>query len=133
MTEDRLPEAELEVLACLWQRGEATAREVREAIEPYRPLAHASVLTLLGRLESKGLIARRKADTGKAFVYRPTKKPDPTYRRLMADTLERVFGGNGIAMVASLFAAKAPTAEELTELENLLDDLKRRQKRRRGK
>ncbi len=126
MTDERLPDAELEVLACLWLKGEITARQIRDAIEPYRPLAHASVLTLLGRLQTKGLISRRKGNVGKAFVYRATKKPDPTYRQLTGDVLQRIFGGNGVAMVASLFQAKTPTQDEISELEQLLADLKRK-------
>ena len=27
---ENLPDAELEVMACLWQRGDATARQIRE-------------------------------------------------------------------------------------------------------
>lgn len=131
MSAERLPDAELEILACLWLRGESTAREVREAIAEYRPLAHASVMTLLGRLEERGLIARRKGDIGRAFLYRATKKPDPTYRRLLQNVLHRVFGGNGVAMVTSLFEAQPPTTEQISELEKLLQDLKRRENKRR--
>lgn len=130
MRDDRLPDAELEVLACLWRAGEATAREIREAMEPYRPLAHASVMTLLGRLESKGYLKRRKAAVGKSFLYKPTRKPDKTMRGVMRDVLERVFAGDGVAMVTSLFEASPPSAEEIAELQRLLDELKDGRKRR---
>ncbi len=43
-----------------------------------RPLAHASVCTLLNRLEAKGLVRREKGPVGKAFVYRPSDKPAGT-------------------------------------------------------
>ena len=51
-----LPEAELEVLACLWNAGTLTAAEIREQLSSYRPMAHGSVLTLLNRLSEKNLV-----------------------------------------------------------------------------
>ena len=74
-TDDALPDAELEVLACLWQKGEATARDVREAMASYRPLTHSAVSTLLARLQEKGLVGRRKGPVGKAFLFRATDRP----------------------------------------------------------
>ena len=73
LSERKIPEAELDVLACLQRSGEATAREIGAALRGYRPMAHGSVVTLLKRLEAKSLVTKRKADAGKAFVYRPTR------------------------------------------------------------
>lgn len=126
----RLPDAELDVLACLWRRGTATAREIRETLEDYRPMAHGSVVTLLGRLQDKGLVTREKAPVGKAFVYEPTRRPAPTYRRVVGDMLQRIFGGNSVALVASLFETQPPTQREIQDLQDLLDELKRTTGRR---
>ncbi len=123
-TGENLPDAELEVLACLWQRGEATARELRELMASYRPMAHGSMATLLKRLEGKGFISKQKGATGKAFVYAPARGPKQTYRRIMKNLHQRVFGGSGVAMVTSLFESRPPTREELEELQKLLDRLR---------
>lgn len=125
MTPEPLPDAELDVLCCLWQHGESTARAVREGLEATRPLAHASVMTLLGRLEEKGYVRRRKGPIGKAFLYRAAHRPGGTQRRLVKDLVRRVFGGSGVALVASLFQSQAPTRAEVEELQKLLDDLKK--------
>jgi predicted transcriptional regulator len=126
---DRLPDAELDVLACLWRRGEATASEVREMMRRYRPMAHGSVATLLSRLLAKGLVAREKASVGKAFVYQPTRQARSGYRRVVRDVVDRVFGGNSVALVASLFETRPPDAEEVHELQKLLDGLRTKQGR----
>ncbi len=128
MADERLPDAELDVMACLWQLREATARELREAMTGYRPMAHTSMVTLLGRLEAKGLVKRAKGPVGKAFVYVPTRRPGQTYRRVIADVLQRIFGGNGPALVASLFETQPPTPAELVELQKLLDGLRTKNK-----
>lgn len=126
MSEARLPDAELEVMACLWQLRAATARQLREAMTGYRPMAHASMVTLLTRLEGKGMVRRAKGPVGKAFVYAPLRRPDKTYRRVIGDVLQRVFGGNKSALVASLFETKPPTPAEAAELQRLLDRLRQK-------
>jgi len=120
-----LPDAELDVLACLWRAGDGTARQVRETLKPYRPMSHGATVTLLKRLQAKGLLTRAKAAQGKAFVYRPTRGPEPTYRRILRDLKHRLFGGNGLSMVASLLETHPPTAEELDRLQAMLDELRR--------
>jgi len=119
-----LPGAELDVLSCVLRRGRATAREIREALAAVRPLAHASVVTLLTRLEGKGLLRKEKARRGKAFVYEATQQPGRVYRSLIGAMLERVFGGNGTALVHSLFEAKPPSGEEIDQLQRLLDQMR---------
>jgi len=126
----RLPDAELEVLACLWQKEEASARDVREAMEDYRPMTHGAMATLLKRLEAKGLVAKRKGNVGKAFLYRATRAPEPILRRIMRDLRQRVFGGSDVAMVASLFEGPAPNDEELEALEEFLDELRAKRGKR---
>ncbi|HEX2189302.1 MAG TPA: BlaI/MecI/CopY family transcriptional regulator [Longimicrobiaceae bacterium] len=123
---DRVPDAELEILAFIQHRGKATAREVREGIAAFRPLAHSSVVTLLNRLEARGLVTRRKAGQGKAFLYAPTHGRSATVRPLLRRLLNRVYGGDSVALVASLFETKPPSERELEELERMVDDLRRR-------
>ena len=122
--ERTLPDAELEVLACLWQKGEATARDVREAMKGYRPLTHSAVSTLLARLQEKGLVARRKGPVGKAFLFRAAARPKRTRRRLIGELVERVFGGDALAVVSSLFETRPPSTDELDRLQQLLDELR---------
>lgn len=125
MVEETLPDAELEVLACLWKHGEMTARQVRERMESYRPMTHSAVSTLLKRLQDKGMVDRKKGPAGKAFLFLPKSRPKPAYRRIVQDLLQRVFGGNSLAVVSSLFETQPPTADELDELQQLVDRLRR--------
>lgn len=127
-TADALPEAELEVLVRLHEAGEAEASEIRRRLEPMRPLSHASVMTLLGRLEEKGLVTRRKADVGKAFVYTPTRSPEKTYQGVVQRVLERVFANDPVALVSSLFGARAPNEKELQRLSRLIEEMASRSK-----
>ena len=124
MAEPDIPEAELEILTCLQRRGKATAAELREALRSFRPLAHASVATLLQRLERRKLITREKGPVGKAFVYRPTRGSGLPLRTRLRRIVHRAFGGDSSALVASLFESKPPTQEELERVQQLLDRLR---------
>jgi predicted transcriptional regulator len=121
-----VPDAEIDVLGCLYRRGEATAREVREDLAKARPMAHGSVVTLLGRLEARGLVTRRKGPVGKAFIYSPTRRRTATARPLLRRLVDRMFAGDAAALVASLFETRPPSPAELTELEALLREHRRR-------
>ncbi len=126
MSEPRLPDAELEVLACLHRRGEATARDLREALWDTRPMAHGSVLTLLGRLERRGLVSRRKGPVGKAFVYEPTRQHATTMRPVLRRLVDRMFAGSAVDLVASLFETRPPTPKELDAIQRLVRNLRRK-------
>jgi BlaI family transcriptional regulator, penicillinase repressor len=119
---ETLPAAELDVLTFLWRHGPAMASEIRRAIAPFRPMAHGSAVTLLKRLEEKRLVAATSKQ-GKAFIYSATPKPESTYRRLVGNMLERVFGGNAFSLVSSLFADRPPNPDEVVQLRELLNQL----------
>lgn len=133
MTTEELPDAELDVMSCLWTNGAATAREIRESLEARRPMAHATVCTLLRRLEEKRCVSREKSGVGKSFRYKATIRQSGPAKRMLDRLLDRAFAGDGVALVASLLETRPPSEEEIDELERLLSDLKKKKKRSRKK
>ena len=121
----QIPDAEADVLAALFDAEEATARKVREALARKRPMAHGTVVTLLKRLEDRGLVKRRKGDEGKAFIFRPAKEHARTFGPLVSSLVQRAFGGKPTALVASLFETRPPSRGEIDELEALVQRLKK--------
>lgn len=120
----QIPDAELDVLATLWRGGSLTAAEIRERLESRRPLTHASVSTLLRRLQDRGLVVSEKANRGKAFVFRATR-PMQVRKQLMRSFVDRVFDGCGIELISTLLRSKSPSQDELDELQQLIDSLRR--------
>ena len=121
----QIPDAEADVLGVLFEAGESTARQIREALARKRPMAHGTVVTLLKRLEERGLVRRRKGDEGKAFIYRPAKEHARTFGPLVSSLVQRAFGGRPTALVASLFETRVPSTQEIDELEALVERLKK--------
>lgn len=53
-------EAELEILSVLWERKEATVREVHTSLSSYKKVGYTTVLKLLQIMHGKGLVNRRE-------------------------------------------------------------------------
>jgi predicted transcriptional regulator len=62
---------ENEVMEEIWGRGEATVRDVQEALNARadKTRAYTTVLTVMTRLDGKGMLVRRRA--GRLDVYAP--------------------------------------------------------------
>jgi predicted transcriptional regulator len=58
----QLHELEAEVMAVVWDRGEASVREVMDVLNgrTEKPRAYTTYMTILGRLHDKGVVARRR-------------------------------------------------------------------------
>ena len=125
------PEAELEVLACLHDRGEMDARTVGAVLRASRPLAHSSVVTLLRRLEAKGLVLRRPAPVGKAFLYRASAGSTGAFDGVLRRLVSRVFGGDRLSVVSTLFRSAPATEGEVEALRRLVEELHGRRKGKR--
>lgn len=68
-------ERELEILRVLWDRREASVREVYEAVGRSARLAQNTIQSFLRTMEEKGLVEHRVE--GRTFVYAP---PSPRTR-----------------------------------------------------
>ena len=117
-------ERELQILKVLWERGEATVREVYEALPADVPIVQNTVQAFLRLMEEKGLVAHR-AD-GRTFVYRATSSGERTKKDLLSGLLSSVFDGALDELVASAIAAKKPSKAELAKLRELLAEAERK-------
>ena len=73
---------ESEVMEELWARSEATVREVQEALNARggKVRAYTTLLTVMTRLDGKGLLVRRRA--GRLDVYAPALSRDAYLQRV---------------------------------------------------
>ena len=110
---------ELEALKVFWDRGEATVREVCDALNTTgEPLAYTTVLSLFQVMEQKGLVSHRKE--GKAYVYRALVERKTTFRHLAGGFLERVFDGAVDEYLVHVIEDKKLSATELDQLEAMI-------------
>lgn len=119
MTEPKLTEAEWRLMGSLWERGEATAREVLADVEADTGWAYTTVKTMLDRLAGKGLV-REAGQRGNAALYRPRVERDEARNAAARDLVDRAFGGAVSPLVHSLVETEALSADEREELIRLL-------------
>jgi predicted transcriptional regulator len=103
---------ELEIMRVIWERGEATAKEIQEALHGERH--YNSVLTIIRVLERKGHLTHRAE--GKAHIYRAKAKPEKAQGRVLSHLIEQLFGGSAAAMVLHLVETGDLTEEDLREV-----------------
>lgn len=113
--EIKLSRFELEIMEILWKLGEASVREVAEAIHERKRPAYTTVQTILARLEEKKAV-RRTRKIGNALLFEPLIAREPIYRRLIDDFLG-LFGGSAQPLVARLLETGQLTLEDLKALE----------------
>ncbi len=115
----RPTDAELEILRVLWDRGEATVREVQETVERRRSAGYTTVLKLLQIMTEKGLVERDESE--RAHVYRARRQRHETEKQLVGDLLERAFGGSSSRLVLQALASRTASPEEIAEIREFLD------------
>ncbi|MHC4401280.1 MAG: BlaI/MecI/CopY family transcriptional regulator [Planctomycetota bacterium] len=132
MTESIPTDRELEALKVLWRRRGATVREICDAInDGGEELAYTTVLSLMQVMEQKGLVDHQR--TGKAYVYSPKVERAPTFRRLAAGFLDKVFDGAMDEYLVHALQSRNASAEQLNQLAEMIAQAKGRLRRRNKK
>lgn len=112
-------ERELQALKVLWQLGEATVREICDAIDSQGDrLAYTTVLSLLQVMEQKGLVGHTAE--GKVYSYFPRVRREPTFRRLAKGFLETVFDGAMDEYVMRALESRRMSSDEISRLEQMI-------------
>jgi len=121
---DKIPrptDAELAILNVLWERGASTVREVHDALIGTHGTGYTTVLKLLQIMTEKGLVVRDESQ--RAHVYSTTISEQRTQRQLLGDLIDRAFRGSPAQLVMQALSASRASAEELTAIRHLLDQM----------
>jgi predicted transcriptional regulator len=118
-------DAELAVLQVLWDQGEATIRQLTDALYPSGGDAYyATVQKLLERLEKKKHVVRDRS--AHAHKFRARLARDVLVGRRLREMAEKLCGGLMAPLLTHLIKAEALDARERQELRELIDELDRK-------
>lgn len=110
---------ELEIMEFMWPVGEATVLQVVESINSRRRIAYTTVMTVMGHLADKGLLARTKE--GKRYRYQVVRSKDEFLRETSEDMIRSLLEDFGdIALVEFLGEISKINADKLEQLRNLV-------------
>jgi predicted transcriptional regulator len=95
---DSLPRREREIFELLCSAGEATAAEIRNAMQD--PPSYSAVRTLLARLEARGVIKHRVAD--QTYVYKSVPQPAKIRESALKSMVRTFFDGSAASAATAL-------------------------------
>ena len=113
-----LPQAQFEVMEVLWEKGEATIREVHAVLSARRKLAYTTVATLLTRMRGKGYVRAREKNF--AYVFRPLVTREQVIDRKLDDFITRVLRGDVAPLAAYIAENRDLTPEQVKALEEIV-------------
>lgn len=109
---------ELELMKIVWQKGQATVRDVYETLLGHRKIAYTTVMTMMRVLEKKGYVKTHLVS--RAFVYRPARPQRQVVRSMVREFVDRVFNGSAQPLLVHLVEDRRLSPEEVEELERLI-------------
>ncbi len=119
-----LGDIEKAVMDVIWNKDEATGREIFEEVGKEKNLAFTTVLTVMDRLMKKGLIKRMKHD--KLFVYTATMSRDDFVRHVSQEVLQGIFDISSGSVASSFVDILYKTnPEHLESLTRFIEEKKR--------
>ncbi len=119
---DRITDAELSILQILWERGEATTREITIALyEEVTDPKMASAQKLLERLQAKGCVERDRSE--RAHRFRPLVTQEEFLHSRLQALADRLCDGALVPMVTTLLRSKQLSRGEREQLRKLIGDL----------
>jgi predicted transcriptional regulator len=113
--------SELEVAQLVWRLGQASVRDVLQALPERRGLDFKTVQTYLRRLEAKGYLRSRRE--GRARIYLARVRPERVLREVIDDFVHRLFGGETIPLFQHLIKDRGLSDSEIGQLRAMLDQL----------
>lgn len=133
MAREKKPELsplENRVMNVIWDRGTATAEDVRGALAPDQPLKDSTVRTVLRRLEEKGFATHTVE--GRTYVYSPKVAPQNVASEAVRGIIERFCDGSVEDLLVGMVDSDLVSADKLRELADKIAKAETAQKRNRS-
>ena len=121
-----LSRRERQIMEILYQRGKASAAEVREAMEDAP--SYSAVRAMLLILEEKGHLKHQ--EEGLKYVYAPTVARDKAKRSAVKHLLDTFCADSPAQIVAALLdvSATSLTRDELDRMSEMIEKVKKEEK-----
>jgi len=117
-------ESELEILQVLWEKDQASVREVHEELLRSKDVGYTTTLKLMQIMFEKGLVKRD--DSYKTHIYQASVSKEKTQKHLVGKMINTLFGGSPAELVLQALGNHKASQAELEEIQRLLNNLKDR-------
>jgi predicted transcriptional regulator len=114
MKQHTLGDLQYAIMKVLWDRTQASASAVHEALAEERGLAPTTIATMLRKMEDKGVVTHETE--GRQFLYRATVSEEQVRRSMVSELVSRLFAGDARELVAHLVTEREIDPVELEVL-----------------
>jgi BlaI family transcriptional regulator, penicillinase repressor len=122
MKSSTLTKQELEIMKIVWNRKNATVRDVYEALREQRQIAYTTVMTMMKILERKKFLKKTQQD--RAFVYQPVRPKEQVIRTMVQDFVTRVFDGSAEPLLMHLVKDRHLSEKDVREITRMIRENK---------
>ncbi|MGE6720956.1 BlaI/MecI/CopY family transcriptional regulator [Peribacillus frigoritolerans] len=117
---------ELEVMKIIWSKKEATVQEVLVELNKQNNYAYTTIMTIMNRLDKKGILTRNKV--GKGYLYKARYNQDELVQQTSSEKVEQILGNYGDIAIAQFVDAVGHNPDQLNKLKQLIHSLEKGEK-----
>lgn len=119
----QLPDAELDVMMVLWQRGEpSSVPDIHRELQEKRPCTRPAVHILLDRLAAKGFVQVETVDTPVTYKRITALVTEEDYCLSASESfVEKICRGRWQRLIATLVQAGEITDKDLEEIARIVN------------
>lgn len=118
-------ESELEILQVIWQKGEATVREVHELLGGQKDVGYTTTLKTMQIMHEKGLLDRDTSS--RTHVYKPNVSQKKTQEHFLNKMIDGLYNGSAGRLVMGALGHKKLSANDLREIRDYLEQFEKQQ------
>jgi predicted transcriptional regulator len=111
-------EAELDILAILWEQGPSSVRLVNDELNKIRRVGYTTTLKQLQIMHEKGMVTRE--NDGRTHIYNAAHDREETQKQLLDRLLVAAFGGSASKLVMQVLGSHSSSQSELDEIKALI-------------
>lgn len=117
-------ESELEILSILWEKENATVREVHEVIYKTKEVGYTTTLKLMQIMHEKGLVSRN--ESAKTHIYTPQFAKEEAQEQYVGKMIKTLFSGSTSQLVLQALGNHQPSDADLMAIKDLIEKLENR-------
>lgn len=117
-------ESELEILQIIWEKKEATVRQVHDLLAVKKNVGYTTTLKLMQIMFEKGLLTRNT--DSRSHIYEAVASQEKTQKFLLNKVIDTLFQGSSFDLVMQALGNKKTSKKELEHIKKYLKQLEKK-------
>lgn len=118
---NKITDAELQVLKILWEEGPSTVKEVHNRLDKKKPTGYTTTLKIMQIMAQKALLTVDKSQ--RQHIYQSKIAKGKVQRKRLNQLIDSAFGGSASSLMVQLLSREETTQSELEEIKAYIQKL----------